>query len=83
MLCTCILDDLNVSKTSCNCRKHSYHCKMEDNIAPFGNFFRALPLTTRLELTDEEWVYTEEPHVERRRVCKSFVFLYFNENIGN
>ncbi|KAL5104098.1 hypothetical protein TcWFU_005541 [Taenia crassiceps] len=33
----------------------------------FGNFFRALRLKTRLELADEEWVYTEEPHVERRR----------------
>lgn len=37
-------------------------------MAPFGNFFRALKLKTRLELADEEWVYTEEPHVERRRV---------------
>ncbi|KAL5969322.1 hypothetical protein TSMEX_002964 [Taenia solium] len=45
--------------------------EMGEIVAPFGNFFRALRLKTRLELADEEWVYTEEPHVERRRISVS------------
>ncbi|VDL11655.1 unnamed protein product [Hymenolepis diminuta] len=40
---------------------------MEEVIAPFGNFFRSLKLRTRLDLDDEKWIYTEEPHVERRK----------------
>ena len=41
---------------------------MVETVAPFGNFFRSLKLKTRLEFDDEKWVYTEEPHVERRKV---------------
>lgn len=43
-------------------------------VAPFGNFFRSLKLKTRLELGDEKWVYTEEPHVERRKVSYHLIF---------
>ncbi|VDK24152.1 unnamed protein product [Taenia asiatica] len=49
------------------CDLPTFSSKMGEIVAPFGNFFRALRLKTRLELADEEWVYTEEPHVERRR----------------
>ena len=48
---------------------------MEETIAPLGNFFRSLKLKTRLELEDEKWVYTEEPHVERRKV-RHFMNFY-------
>nr|CDS26332.1 Fatty acid desaturase type 1 [Hymenolepis microstoma] len=39
----------------------------EEVYAPYGNLFRSVKLITRMELDDEEWVYTEEPHAERRR----------------
>ncbi len=44
--------------------------RMTEVVAPFGNFFRSLTLKTRIELADEKWEYTEEPHVERRKVRK-------------
>ena len=51
--------------------------RMERDIAPLGNFFRALKLETLLDLKDEEWIYTEEPHVERRAVSKFVILLKY------
>ncbi|KAL7055046.1 hypothetical protein AAHC03_024536 [Spirometra sp. Aus1] len=39
----------------------------ESGCGTFGNFFRALTLGLRIELKDDEWEYTEEPHVSRRQ----------------
>ncbi|VDL97907.1 unnamed protein product [Schistocephalus solidus] len=41
--------------------------KKDSRGGSFGNFFRALTLGLRIELKDDEWEYTEEPHVSRRQ----------------